>query len=196
MVLARWLRWPSTVSRVPDTRRSSRAFGSTWPYPAGWFSDWPERAWMERSKGRRESAGDAPSFSQICINTAEQTLQRWHRVVLDSILDPDDRGAVEEEWTQLVTDLQRCAAGVHGVADGSQLHTAAKLFHAIDGALLLKNGAAGLRATCEKALQVLTPGVDAKLIPQLDRLPSERTVRRHMLTLELAWLLYEQQCDL
>ena len=36
----------------------------------------------------------------------------------------------------------------------------------------------------------------AKLIQQLDRLPSERTVRRHMLTLELVWLLYEQQCDL
>ena len=62
MVLARWLRWPSTVSRVPGTRRSSRAFGSTWPYPAGWFSDWPERAWVERSKGRHESAGDAPKL--------------------------------------------------------------------------------------------------------------------------------------
>ena len=36
----------------------------------------------------------------------------------------------------------------------------------------------------------------AKLIQQLDRLPSERTVRRHTFTLELAWLLHEQQCDL
>ena len=147
MVLARWLRWPSTVSRVPDTRRSSRAFGSTWPYPAGWFSDWPERAWMERSKGRHESAGDAPNFSQICINTAEQMLQRWHRVALDNIVDPDDRGALDEEWTQLVTDLQRCASGVQGVAGGRQLYTVAKLIH------------------------------------QLDRLPSERTVRRYTFTL-------------
>ena len=36
----------------------------------------------------------------------------------------------------------------------------------------------------------------AKLVQQLDRLPAERTVRRHTLTLELAWLLHEQQCAL
>ena len=75
---------------------------------------------------------------------------------------------------------------MQGVAGGRQLYTAAKVFHAIDCALLL-NGAAGLRATCEKAMQVLMPGVDAKLVPQLDRLPSECTVRRHMLTSIRDW---------
>ena len=74
-------------------------------------------------------------------------------------------------------------------------HSAKKLFHTIGTALLCKSGAEGLRETCGKALLVLFPYIDLASVPALQQLPSPSSVKRHMVSLEIALLMLERDTD-
>ncbi len=108
----------------------------------------------------------------------------------------EDRLSEELVLAGMVSDLRAWASSVQPrPRDGKYVHNAQTLFLAVEVAKLLKSEAAGLREVCLKALAIVDPRLSRVCQPTLDRLPSATTVRRHMLTLDMAYLMLEQVID-
>jgi len=60
---------------------------------------------------------------------------------------------------------------------------------------MLKSGGEGLRDVCVTAFELICPGLGNFAAPALDSLPSPTQVRYHTFTLDLAYLLLEQELD-
>jgi len=142
-------------------------------------------------------AGEAYRYDmQGVAAQAAVYVRQSHAAVLHGIPDEEERAEEAATLTKLHDDLQRIAeAGSLSSCRDRCTHSTLKLFRAIDCALMLESCSAGLREVCEKAVLLLLPGINTELFLPLDTLPSPTSVKRHMVTLEVAYLLLEREFD-
>ena len=198
VLLGRWLKSPALVTRPGNLRLSHRGmcFGPSWEYPLGWFEKWPDAYWLRECDGRHSQRDVVRNVNFDAVGQAASVIRKWHGAILRNIEDEETRAAEELHLSHVALGCQAISSAMSSSTSSHGLmRTAEQLFYAIDCALMCKSGADGLRDTCAKALKAMMSGIDIPLAPMLDSLPKPTTVKRHMVTLEVACLLYEQELD-
>ena len=161
-----------------------------WQHPIGWFQAWPDFHWISDTMNRAlEDFSEGVTVTVDTLRKAEQVFQQCVPLVLAAQENQESKQTLENELTEAMSTL--CVA--HGGLKPKLRHvrhTGIALLAALDVSVLLRSNGAGLRDVCEKALAALDPSLKTLIGQRLLTLPSSRTIRRHLLTLDVATVLF------
>ena len=190
---AAWLRTAMVSHHNAEAKRVFTL--AKYEYPVGWFSGWPSKEWMERQHGKFQQRS-ATLMSLESIFQLETNLKRWAPSVISAQAEADDRADEERLLTEYVTALASWRLAFSSTRRyGKYSFTARELFKAIQLTTMVKGGPDNLKDVCRKALDLMADGLGDHCNERIEVLPSATHVRRHMLTLDLAYLLLEQKMN-
>ena len=187
ILLGRWLKQSSFHDCSNFQKASLRS------YPLAWFADWPDQDWLNTTSAQGcEVPRASKTVRAADLRHAEHVLQKCVPIVLANAINQEEKQSLEYELCQAVETLQSLNGGCSSRLRHVR-HTGSQLLAALDMSVLLRSNASSLREICEKALITLDPSLRGLIADRLSTLPSSRSVRRHMLTLDASLILFEKE---